>query len=86
MLRLLPNTDAVLSVFGLLTGGRTNRHLETETYKTENLQRFINKVKQLTEIKELTPELIHEFIDKIVVNNPGFMTPPVRRLETAIPE
>ena len=31
------------------------------------LQRFIDKVKQLTEIKELTPELIHEFIDRIVV-------------------
>ncbi len=42
-------------------------YLETETDKTENLQRFIDKVKQLTEIKELTPELIHEFIDKIVV-------------------
>ena len=32
-----------------------------------NLQRFIDKVKQRIEIKELTPELIHEFIDRIVV-------------------
>ena len=42
-------------------------YLETETDKTDNLQRFIDKVKQLTEIKERTPELIHEFIDRIVV-------------------
>ena len=31
------------------------------------LQRFIGKVKQRIEIKELMPELIHEFIDRIVV-------------------
>lgn len=41
--------------------------LSSETDKSENLQKFINKVKQITELKELTPELIHEFIDKIVV-------------------
>ncbi len=45
-------------------------YLETET---ENLQRFIDKVKQLTEIKELTPELIHEFIDRIVVYAPKYL-------------
>ena len=39
-------------------------YLSTETDKTENLQRFIDKVKRITEIKELTPELIHEFIEK----------------------
>ena len=48
-------------------------YLETETDKTENLQRFIAKVKQLTEIKELTPELIHEFIDRIVVYAPKYL-------------
>ena len=48
-------------------------YLETETDKTENLQRFIDKVKRLTEIKELTPELIHEFIDKIVVYAPKYL-------------
>ena len=31
------------------------------------LQRFIDKVKQRIEIKELMPELIHEFIGRIVV-------------------
>ena len=45
-------------------------YLETETDKTENLQRFIDKVKRITEIKELTAELVHEFIDKIVVHAP----------------
>lgn len=41
-------------------------YLETETDKSESLQRFIDKVKRITEIKELTSELVHEFIDKIV--------------------
>ena len=41
--------------------------------KPENLQKFINKVKQITELKELTPELIHEFIDKIVVYAPRYL-------------
>lgn len=47
-------------------------YLSTETDKTENLQRFIDKVKRITEIKELTPELIHEFIEKIVVSSPRY--------------
>ena len=42
-------------------------YLETETDKTESLQKFIDKVKKITELKELTPELIHEFIDRIIV-------------------
>ena len=44
--------------------------LETETDKTESLQCFIQKVKQITELKVLTPELIHEFVDRIVVYAP----------------
>ena len=47
--------------------------LETETDKTESLQRFIDKVKRITEIKELTAELVHEFIDKIVVHAPRYL-------------
>ena len=42
-------------------------YLETETDKSESLQRFIQKVKRATELKALTPELIHEFVDRIVV-------------------
>lgn len=48
-------------------------YLETETDKTESLQRFIQKVKQVTELKALTPELIHEFVDKIVVHEPRYL-------------
>ena len=48
-------------------------YLETETDKTESLQRFIQKVKQVTELKSLTPELIHEFVDKIVVYAPRYL-------------
>ena len=47
--------------------------LETKTDKTESLQRFIQKVKQITELKVLTPELIHEFVDKIVVYAPRYL-------------
>ena len=49
------------------------RYLETETDKTESLQKFIDKVKRITQIKELTPELVHEFIDKIVVYAPRYL-------------
>ena len=48
-------------------------YLETETDKTESLQRFIQKVKQITELKTLTPELIHEFVDRIVVYAPRYL-------------
>ena len=47
--------------------------LETETDKTESLQCFIQKVKQITELKVLTPELIHEFVDRIVVYAPRYL-------------
>ena len=48
-------------------------YLEAETDKTESLQRFIQKVKQITELKALTPELIHEFVDRIVVYAPRYL-------------
>ena len=48
-------------------------YLENETDKTESLQRFIQKVKQITELKALTPELIHEFVDRIVVYAPRYL-------------
>ena len=48
-------------------------YLEAETDKTESLQRFIQKVKQVTALKALTPELIHEFVDKIVVYAPRYL-------------
>ncbi len=48
-------------------------YLETETDKTESLQKFIDKVKKITELKELTSELIHEFIDRIIVYAPRYL-------------
>ncbi len=48
-------------------------YLETETDKTERLQRFIRKDKQITELDALTPELIREFMDKIVVYEPRYL-------------
>lgn len=43
-------------------------YLEAETDKTVNLQKFVQKVKAITEPTELTGELVHEFINKIVVS------------------
>ena len=48
-------------------------YLETETDKTVNLQQFIRKVKKITDLKALTPELIHEFVEKIVVYAPKYL-------------
>ena len=48
-------------------------YLETETDKAVNLQQFIRKVKKITELKALTPELIHEFVEKIVVYAPKYL-------------
>ena len=48
-------------------------YLETETDKTVNLQQFIRKVKKITELKVLTPELIYEFVEKIVVYAPKYL-------------
>ena len=43
-------------------------YLEAEIDKTVNLQKFVQKVKAITEPTELTGKLVHEFIDKIVVS------------------
>ena len=42
---------------------------ETEI-KCEGLQRFIERAKRITLLTELTPELVNEFIEKIVVSAP----------------
>lgn len=44
--------------------------MEIETDKTESLQSFIQKVKRITELKTLTPELTHKFVDRIVMYAP----------------
>ena len=48
-------------------------YLSAETDKTESLQKFIARVKQVTNPTELTPELVNEFIDKIVVSAPRYL-------------
>ena len=48
-------------------------YLSTETDKTDNLQKFIAKVKQVTSPTELTSELVNEFIDKIIVSAPRYL-------------
>lgn len=37
------------------------------------MQQFIQKVKKITELKALTLEMIHEFVEKIVVCAPKYL-------------
>jgi DNA invertase Pin-like site-specific DNA recombinase len=47
--------------------------LNRQADQEEGLQRFVSKAKQITNLKELTPELVHEFIEKIVVHAPKYL-------------
>lgn len=49
---------------------KIEEELNSEANEIDNLQTFISKVKQITQPTELTPELVHEFIEKIVVSAP----------------
>ena len=44
--------------------------LNTAADKAADLQRFIDRVRQMTRLTKLTPEIVHEFIEKIVVSKP----------------
>ena len=44
--------------------------LDVTTDKAADLQRFIERARQVTRLTELTPEIVHEFIEKIVVFKP----------------
>ena len=44
--------------------------LDATTDKADDLQRFIERARQVTRLTELTPEIVHEFIEKIVVSKP----------------
>ena len=44
--------------------------LEETEIKCEGLQHFIERAKRITRLTELIPELVHEFIEKIVVPAP----------------
>lgn len=47
--------------------------IETAAVKTEGLQHFIDRAKKVTRLTELTPEIVHEFIEKIVVSKPVYI-------------
>ena len=49
---------------------KIEKELNSEANEIDNLQTFIGKVKRITQPAELTPELVHEFIEKIVVSAP----------------
>ena len=42
--------------------------LEETEIKCEGLQHFIERAKRITRLTELTPELVHEFIERIAVS------------------
>lgn len=44
--------------------------LQTSEDSGKNLQRFIDKARKVTRLTELTPEILHEFVGKIVVHSP----------------
>lgn len=44
--------------------------LDSASDKADDLQKFIDRARQITRLTELTPEIVHEFIEKIVVSKP----------------
>ena len=44
--------------------------LDATVDKAVDLQHFIEQTRQVTRLTELTPEIVHEFIDKIMVSQP----------------
>ena len=45
-----------------------NKNISTTEQKENAITSFVDKVKKYTEIKELTPEIINELIDKILIH------------------
>ena len=48
-------------------------YLNSEIDKSDNLQKFINKVKRITRPKKLTAELVNELIERIEVHAPRYL-------------
>lgn len=44
--------------------------LKSTEDKSEDLQKFIDRTKRITRLTELTPEIVHEFVEKIIVSKP----------------
>ncbi|MDU5504517.1 MAG: DUF4368 domain-containing protein [Anaerococcus vaginalis] len=49
-----------------------NQQLENAQIATEGLQRFIDKAKKVTQLTEVMPEIVHEFIEKIIIGKPEY--------------
>ena len=45
------------------------KYLEDNQQKSININKFTDKIHKYTEIKELTPEIINQFIDKIMIHD-----------------
>ena len=46
--------------------------LENAQIATDGLKRFIDKAKKVTQLTKLTPEIVHKFVQKIVVGKPEY--------------
>ena len=46
------------------------KNIQQEEKQTVNVERFLAVVMKYTDLTELTPEILHEFIDKIIVHAP----------------
>ncbi|MEY8262159.1 DUF4368 domain-containing protein [Oscillospiraceae bacterium 50-60] len=44
--------------------------MNTTADKADDLQKFIQRARRVTRLTKLTPEIVHEFIEKIVVSKP----------------
>ena len=44
------------------------REIEEAESKSANVDRFLSVVRQYTDIPELTPRILHEFVEKIVIH------------------
>ena len=47
--------------------------ISAESERTANVDQLVTKVKSMTRPNELTPELVHEFIEKIVVSEARYV-------------
>ena len=59
----------LIIIFGIIIAGQGVYTMFNKKAKQEeiDLTAFIDKVKKYTEIKELTPEIVNELIDKIYI-------------------
>ena len=48
-------------------------YIESETDQNVSLQRFIDKVKRVMRLTELTLEIVHEFIEKIAISKSAYI-------------